>query len=100
MTRSDSTILVTRLDQVMTRLWLDKISDDSDSKGSWLWLDRNDSGTSLDWKQAFAKLINFSSLYHLGGHKKDLGSTAPECPPWLRACSGSHMGEKRIQSNI
>jgi len=32
MTRSDSTILVTRLDQVMTRL--DKISDHSDSKGS------------------------------------------------------------------
>jgi len=33
MNRSDSTILVTRLDQVMTRL--DKISDDSNSKGSW-----------------------------------------------------------------
>jgi len=35
---------------------------------------RND---QTDWKQAFAKLINFSSLKHLAGHKKNLGGTAP-----------------------
>ena len=38
---------------------------------------RND---QTDWKQAFAKFINFSSLNHLGGHKKILGGTVPECP--------------------
>jgi len=37
-TRNDSTDFV-------TRLWLDKNSDDSDSKG--LWLDKYDSSTSL-----------------------------------------------------
>jgi len=43
----DSTL--TRLDQVMTWLWLEKNSDDSDSKGLWLdsWLDKYDSSTSL-----------------------------------------------------
>jgi len=40
MTRSDSTLLVTRLDQIMTRFdSTRKILDDSDSKGMWLWLD-------------------------------------------------------------
>ena len=38
---------------------------------------RND---QTDWKQAFAKLINFSSLNHLGD-TKILGGTAPACPP-------------------
>jgi len=45
MTRSDSTVPVTRLshDNTLTR----KILDDSDSTGLCLWLDKNDSGTSL-----------------------------------------------------
>jgi len=51
MTRSDSTVFVTRLwlDQVMTLTLtrLEKILDDSDSKGLWFWLDKNDSGTWL-----------------------------------------------------
>jgi len=38
---------LTRLDQVMTLTRLEKILDDSDSKGLWLWLDKNDSDTSL-----------------------------------------------------
>jgi len=40
-----------------------------------------------DWKQAFAKFINFLSLNYLGGHKKTLGGTAPEFPfpAWLQA---------------
>jgi len=36
---------MTQLDQLMNRLLLEKIWDDSDSKG--LWLDKYDSGTSL-----------------------------------------------------
>ena len=49
MTRSDSTVLVTRLwlDQVMILTRLEKNLDDSDSRGLWLWLDKNDSDTSL-----------------------------------------------------
>jgi len=47
MTRNDSAVLVTRLDQVMTLTRLEKFLDDSDSKGLWLWLDKNDSDTSL-----------------------------------------------------
>jgi len=31
----------------MTLTQLEKILDDSDSTGLWLWLDKNDSGTSL-----------------------------------------------------
>ena len=31
-------------------LWLEKILDDTDSKGLWLWLDKNDSDTSLGCK--------------------------------------------------
>jgi len=43
------TVLVTRLwlDHVMTLARLEKILDDSDSKGLWLWLDKNDSDASL-----------------------------------------------------
>ena len=41
----DSTL--TWLDQVMTLTRLVKILDDSDSKGLWLWFNKNDSGTSL-----------------------------------------------------
>ena len=49
MCRSDSTFLVTPLDQAMTRLWLDskKNVEDFDSKGVWLWLGKSDSSTSL-----------------------------------------------------
>jgi len=43
---------------------------------------RND---QTDWKQAFTKFINFSSLNHLGGHKKIWASLPPIAPPWLRA---------------
>jgi len=28
---------------------------------------------------------NFSEHNKIWGHKKDLGETAPECPPYLRA---------------
>ena len=41
----DSTL--TRLDQSMTLTRLEKNLDDSDSRGLWLWLDKNDSDTSL-----------------------------------------------------
>jgi len=44
MTRSDSTVLETRLDQVMTWLWFDSKNFDSDSKGLWFWLDKDDWG--------------------------------------------------------
>jgi len=30
---------------------------------------------------------NFSEHNKILGHKKDLGETAPECPPYLRACA-------------
>jgi len=50
MTRSDSTVHVTRSGS--TKLWLDsdstrKFLDDSNLKRLWLWLDKHDSGTSL-----------------------------------------------------
>jgi len=41
----DSTL--TQFDQAMTLTRLEKILDYSDSKGLWLWLDKNDSDTSL-----------------------------------------------------
>jgi len=43
---------------------------------------RND---RTDWKQAFAKFINLSSLNHLGGNKKIGGALSPNAIPWLRA---------------
>ena len=48
MTRSNLIVLVTLtwLDHVMTRPWLEKILYDSDSKGLWPWIDKDDSGTS------------------------------------------------------
>jgi len=39
---------------------------------------RND---QTDWKQAFAKFINFSSLNHLGGAQKKLGVQCPRMSP-------------------
>jgi len=33
------------------------------------------------------KFNNFTSLNHLGEHKKILGGTAPNAPPWLWACA-------------
>jgi len=62
------------LDQVMTRLG--KFLDDSDSKGSWLWLDKNDSGTSLlSWSQNLsARCSMVCSSGHLcvsGGSEKN-----------------------------
>jgi len=39
---------------------------------------RND---QTDWKQVFAKFINFSSLNHLGWHKKNLRGHCPRMPP-------------------
>jgi len=38
---------LTRFDQVMTLTRHEEILDDSDSKGLWPWLDKNDSDTSL-----------------------------------------------------
>ena len=38
---------LTRLDQVMTLTLTRQYLNDSDSKGLWLWLDKNDSDTSL-----------------------------------------------------
>ena len=44
------------LNSTKSWLWLDsKIWDDYDSKGLWLWLDRNDSGTSLEHVQLLYK---------------------------------------------
>jgi len=42
---NDSKWLDSLCDSTLTRL--EKIFDDSDPKGLWLWLDKNDSGTSL-----------------------------------------------------
>jgi len=45
---------------------------------------RND---QTDWKQAFAKFLNFLSLNHLGGTKKiGGGALPPNASPWLWAC--------------
>jgi len=30
---------------------------------------------------------SFSGTTKYEGHKKSSGDTAPECPPWLRACN-------------
>jgi len=43
MTRSDSTLTRASHDSTLTR----KNLDDSDSTDLWLWIDKNDSGTSL-----------------------------------------------------
>ena len=44
---NDSKWLDNSCDSTKSWLWLEKILDDSDSKGLWLWLDKNDSDTSL-----------------------------------------------------
>ena len=56
MTRSDSTVLVTRLE---------KFLDDSDSKGLWLWRDENVSGTSLvdSYTDMDVKKTNYQAFF-------------------------------------
>jgi len=49
----------------MTLTRLEKILDDSDSKGLWLWLDKNDSDTSLE------EILKGTALLHV--MEKNLG---------------------------
>ena len=61
---NDSKWLDSFCDSTKSWLWLEKILDDSDSKGLWLWLDKNDSGISLLSCKVLSGEVEVLSCYY------------------------------------